>query len=398
MKDKSVQLLISSVSRNIDEEQLRSVIFDAIENRTDWDTFFLTASKNGMLPLVHSSLKNCCLDLLPENIVTDVKQVIKEISMSNLGKVSILIQLMTLLEQHNIFTVPIKGPSLACTVYNDLSLRSFGDLDILINIDDIVFTYNILCTSGYEPDIKLTPYQLHHLTRTEDNLSFIHSQTGVIVELHWELSGRLLPHALTLNCFQPRLVNTKILNYTAHSLSNEDLLIYLCIHGSKHIWSRLEWLFSVHEIVRKNRDLQWDLIFTLVEHWSAKRMFGVGLLSSQYLFKTKFPEDVLERLRSNQQTIEMAQLVTSKFLNPGRNDTNHRINSRFTLWQLKCMDSYGGRLRLVLSMLFSPTIEDFRRVTFPEKLGFLYHVYRPLRLVWKGIKTVQRKETTSYIL
>ena len=379
-------LLVYSLNKHAAVD-LRATVTKAVKDTIDLRQLFTTAERHGILPLIYSVWNDCCLDLVPEHIVNGVKRKVRSTGISNLGKVSALIQLINLLDQHTILAVPFKGPLLACSLYHSLSLRSFGDLDVLVDIKDVAPSYEILRKAGYEPEVEFSRPQLEHLIRTEDNLNFIHSRSGIIVELHWELSGRCLPNALTLDLFQPRLIDAEILHYTVRSLGNEDLLIYLCIHGSKHIWSRLEWLFSVHEMVRQARDLDWNLIFTLAEQWSTKRMLSVGLLASQHLFKTKFPEDVQERLGSNQQAIEMAQLVTSQFLDPEKNNTTHRINSRFTPWQLTCMDSNGGRLRLVLIMLFSPTIEDFRRVTFPERLGFLYYVYRPLRLVWKGITT-----------
>jgi len=371
MKNRSAQLLISSVLRDIDEEQLRKIALDALENGLDWDVFFLTAKTNGILPLVYSSLKDCYSDLLPEYLLMDIKNAVKAIAMANLGKVSVLIQIMNLFEQHNIAAVPIKGPSLACTVYNDLSLRSFGDLDILIDLDDIIFAYDLLCKSGYKPEIKLSPYQLRQLAKTEDDLSFIHSTSGVILELHWELSSRSLPHALTLDRFLPRLVDAEILNFTVRSLSNEDLLIYLCIHGSKHIWERMEWLFAVHEIVRKNRFLDWDLI---------------GLLASQHLFETELPKKVLKIVRSDKQAGKMAESVVNMFLEPDQDSTGKKAHPRFTSWQLQCMDTNRERLRLLTVMLFNPTIEDYRRFIFPERFRYLYYICRPLRLCWEGIK------------
>jgi len=382
-KNNYQQLLLYSLTKN-SATDLHKMVAEAINDGIKLDHFFATAERHGILALIYSTWSDCCSKLIPEDIETKVKNTVRLIGMSNLGKVSTLFQLITLLDQHNIPAIPFKGPLLACSIYNNLSLRSFCDLDVLVDINDVTSAYKILRKTGYTPEIEFSHSKLKHLIRTEDNLNFIHSQSGVAVELHWELSGRCLPHALTLELIQPRLIDAKILNCTVRSLSNEDLLIYLCIHGSKHIWSRLEWLFSIHEVARQNRYLEWDLIFTLAEQWSAKRMLSVGLLAAQRLFGTKLPERALEKMNLDQQAVEMAESVANMFLNPAKNDTAQVKNTRSTSWQLKCMDSHWGRLRLILMMLFNPTIEDYRKFTFPEKLGFLYCVCRPIRLAWKG--------------
>ncbi len=379
------RLLVYSLNKHTTED-LRRTVAETLKNPIDLDDFFTTAEHHGILPLIHAAWNGSCLDLIPEPVVANIKKKVRLIGISNLGKASALIQFLALLAQHTIPAVPFKGPLLACNLYNNLSLRSFCDLDVLVDIKDVTSAYGVLRKSGYDPEVEFSRAQLEHLIRTEDNLNFIHSQSGFIVELHWEISGRCLPHPLTLNLFQPRLIDSKILHHTVQSLSNEDLLIYLCIHGSKHIWSRLEWLFSVHEIVRQNRNLDWDLIFLLAEQWSAKRMLAVGLLAAQHLFETEFPESVRKKINSDQHAVEMAESVSRMFLIPKENDTVQGENTRFTFWQLKCMDSNRARLRLILTMLFNPTIEDYRRFTFPEKLAYLYYVCRPLRLCWEGIK------------
>lgn len=388
MNQNNCQHLILYSLKTIEPSALRKKVVEAINDGIDLNHFFSLATRHGLLPLIHSSWNNCCPELIPENIAADIKRTVRSIGISNLGKVGVLIQLINLLAEHNISVVAFKGPLLACNLYNDLSLRPFCDLDVLVSINDVSSVYEILNKSGYTPEIQFSHSQLKHLITTEDNLNFIHSQSGVIVELHWELSGRCLPHALTMDIFQDRLIDAQLLNHTIPSLSNEDLLIYLCIHGSKHIWSRLEWLFSVHELVRKNKNLNWKLILTLAEQWSAKRMLGVGLLAARSLFETELPEKVLVELDLPPQATKMAQSVSNRYLDPAKCHSIQGEHSRFTFWQLKCMDWTWGRIRLILAMLFNPTIEDYRRFTFSGKLCYFYNVCRPFRLGWEGIKKI----------
>ncbi|AGF78350.1 hypothetical protein UWK_01792 [Desulfocapsa sulfexigens DSM 10523] len=388
MNQNNCQHLILYSLKTIEPSALRKKVVEAINDGIDLNHFFSLATRHGLLPLIHSSWNNCCPELIPENIAADIKRTVRSIGISNLGKVGVLIQLINLLTEHNISAVAFKGPLLACNLYNDLSLRPFCDLDVLVSINDVSSVYEILNKSGYTPEIQFSHSQLKHLIKTEDNLNFIHSQSGVIVELHWELSGRCLPHALTMDVFQDRLIDAQLLNYTVPSLSNEDLLIYLCIHGSKHIWGRLEWLFSVHEIVTQNKKMDWNLVLFLAEQWSAKRMVATGLLAAQRLFATEMPKKVMEILRLDQHALNMATSVENIFLDPAKSNTIQGENSRFTSWQLKCMDSNMARLRLILTMLFNPTIEDYRRFTFPGKLCYLYNVCRPFRLGWEGVKKI----------
>jgi Uncharacterised nucleotidyltransferase len=60
-----------------------------------------------------------------------------------------LLKLLALFETHSISAVPFKGPILAASVYGNLSLRQFGDLDIFVHKEDIARAARLLVSQGY---------------------------------------------------------------------------------------------------------------------------------------------------------------------------------------------------------------------------------------------------------
>jgi hypothetical protein len=60
----------------------------------------------------------------------------EEIARKNLRFTAELIRILNCLESHGIAAIPFKGPTLAESVYGNLALREFSDLDILVRQSD----------------------------------------------------------------------------------------------------------------------------------------------------------------------------------------------------------------------------------------------------------------------
>ncbi len=132
---------------------------------------------------------------------------------------------------------------MAQDVYGSVDLRQFSDLDILVYTLDSAKAWEILIAGGFQPEFELSPEQRLKYIKTEDNISFF--KKNLCVELHWELSGLYLSKPLTMEKIKDRLIKTDVNNHEVFSLSMEDMLVYLCVHGAKHGWEILEQICSV---------------------------------------------------------------------------------------------------------------------------------------------------------
>ena len=80
---------------------------------------------------------------------------------------------------------------LALFAYNDLSLRRFVDLDIMVRKEDVARSIDLLLAAGYELSKPLSETQQQVLLRTQHNLQFRRHKGQLIVELHWEVASHL---------------------------------------------------------------------------------------------------------------------------------------------------------------------------------------------------------------
>ena len=116
-------------------------------------------------------------------------------------------------------------------------------------------------------------------------LPFRNDASGHIVELHWRLCERNASVHLPVGALWQRVTPVALPGMTVSSLAPEDLVLYLCVHGAKHRWERLEWVACVAEIVRNNADLDWHAIFEKggplprgpsVARWPPSGVVGAG--------------------------------------------------------------------------------------------------------------------------
>ena len=70
-----------------------------------------------------------------------------------------LAKVLAALEGRGVAAMPYKGPVLAASVYGDLSLRRFADLDVLVRRSDVLRTKAALAPLGYAPRLTLTAAQ-----------------------------------------------------------------------------------------------------------------------------------------------------------------------------------------------------------------------------------------------
>src|SRR5688572_8474719 len=102
-----------------------------IEQDLDWIDVFLTALVHGMLPLIYWSLSAVCREAVPRETLSDFRDHYEANARRSRALTEELLRLLDGLESRGIAAIPYKGPALVASIYGDLPLRPFADLDIL---------------------------------------------------------------------------------------------------------------------------------------------------------------------------------------------------------------------------------------------------------------------------
>ena len=77
------------------------------------------------------------------------------------------------------------------------------------------------------------------------------------------------------------------------TLGPDDTLIYLCVHGSVHVWYRLFWLLDVAKLVESGQIRNWDHLADRAARSGTLRPLAQGLVLAHVLLGSRLPDAVL---------------------------------------------------------------------------------------------------------
>jgi len=71
------------------------------------------------------------------------------------------------------------------------------------------------------------------------------------------------------------------------------------MHGSKHIWERIEWIVDVDKLIRTSNSIDWEEVYKLAHIANGKIMLELGLNLSSHLFQTPIPKEIKKKFNQN---------------------------------------------------------------------------------------------------
>jgi len=383
------ELLVSCARTRLDAEHAEGMTA-LLEHGIDQDRLIRMAGPHGLLPLLYWHLGAIGPGVVSSAMLSRLREHFEANARRNLFLTAELLKVLRLLEASEIPAVPFKGPLLAASTYGNLSLRQFADLDILVRKDDVPKAKELLISRGYRPPLALTGAQDAALLRSQSEYVFSSRDGKVVVELHWRFAPAYFSSPLDLDRLWDRLRWISLGGVQVRSLGPEDLLLVLCVHGSKHCWERLEWICGIAEVVRTQPTLDWPRVIEEAAREGSVRMLFLGLLLADQLLGAPIPEEVLRRARRDSGAQALAAEVRARLFR----GTQRAPGMRETTWfHLRARERLADRIRYCLRLALTPTVGDFELVSLPATLYFLYYVLRPIRLARKyGSRRALRRE------
>lgn len=385
-----INLILSCARTKIDPETANRIEF-IIQKDIDWEYLLQVARQHRVMPLLYLNLKNLYQEKVPAEIINSLRIDYLTNAARNLLFTGKLLEILNLFKDHDILVIPLKGPVLAEFLYGDIAMRQFGDLDILVYPDDALKAKSLLIALGYRPEINLDDKQFEYFLKTEDDLTLICPESRVVVELHWELSARNASFPIYIDFFQSRLEPAVFEEKKIYNFSPEDLIVYLCIHGAKHCWESLEWICGVAELAQSNPSLNWEMVIRIARDAYCERILFLGLFLAHDLLCANLPLEILADMGDDRKIRALAQEIYNTLFQNQSKMTNNDISNRFSSFHIKLKDRYSDIIRYILRMALYPTREDFKRFSLPASLSFLYHFFRPMRLMVELVPVLFRK-------
>jgi hypothetical protein len=387
------ELLFCIARRDLDEEQ-RATLRRLPAQVADWDYLFAAANYHGLAPLLHKHLHSVAADLTPVNILSSLKLQSVANSQNVLHLLGKQLKLYRLLKENGIAAAILKGSVLSQMAYGDISLRQAGDIDVLISRRDFERTRRVLESLGYQMTPSLTGAQLASHLASHCEIQFVRDDWFTVVDLHWALAPKSFTFNLEIDELLARLQTVEVGGAQIETLATEDLVVYLSMHGAKHLWRAVEWISSLGELIRSAESISWDAVVERAARAHATRMLGLALrlverVSGRGIVSHAgdVEREVLAAVDKEESLKRMADDVLSQlFAVSGPADSTET-----NLYNLRIMDRKRDALVSALRAVFVPTFTDWHAVNLPPSLHSLYYAYRPLRLSKAYTTTLWRK-------
>ncbi len=291
-----------------------------------------------------------------------------------------LFRIMKLLQENGIEALAFKGPALAQMAYGDITLRQYVDLDVLVKKEDIYTIDSLLKNRGYQRVLKLTPSQESIWINFAHDMGLYHPDNGVHFEMHWSLMDEDYPMQMELADIWKNPDDVTINQQTINTFSNEDLLLYLCIHGSKHLWERIEWVKDI-DLLIKSQKINWDKTLNKVGGSGFETMFFLGLYLVGSLFQRRFPTEITEHMDSNKKLKNLADIIIKDWQEQRSESITSTLNKTRTM--LKLFPGMKEQLIYLHKTILKPSFNEYWFVDLPKSLHWVYYFIRPYLLLKK---------------
>lgn len=383
--------LILACSAKTDPSELAARVDSLAATGLDWDYIFQTSYRNAVFPLVYLNLIKASPSKLPVDIRADILDRLKGHTAANMLVVGQLFRIKSLFDSRRIPMLSFKGPLLSIQAYGDPTLRMFGDLDLLVQPKHLDNAIRLLEEAGYQPLTTVSWIKRSSviISRQKD-VRFAERDGQTILELHWKLSGSHFGLPKEMNQLWERLESLDIAGTKVPNLSFNDLLIYLCLHGSRHSWERLSWICDIYHLLLSREEIDWASIFAESKSLGCENVVALGLKLVQEFFSYKIPKPFTASTVQEQVYDEIVAEIRNRLFTPEA--VQVQLGERYT-YHLKLKERKRDRWKIhlhylawYLRLMMTPNQMDRDVVKLPRFLYPLYFVTRPVRLIYTYLR------------
>jgi len=379
------KLLLACARNRLDLETIKQIKSIVGNGEVNWTLVVRRALFHGLTPLVAWNLARSCADSLPVELADALRDWLAQNRARNLALAHEVLTIVDLLEKQNIPVIPIKGPVLAKTLFGDLSRRQSGDLDFFVPERRVSSALEVFGSLGYQ--LCAGQHVAYH--RYYNNFALERPDQMIVAELHWNLTPRTMAVRFDINGLWERARMIPFEDRSVLSLSCEDNLIFLCVHGSKHFWCRLKWICDIHEFLDAHTAIDWKRCLELSRKQGCERMLLLGLTLAEALLETELPEPVRDRIHADPEVRQLAHQMQADFFHDGKRRPD--IFEAFQPFLLSLRERFRDKLLYCWRNATTPHCGHLAIVSLPPFLCFLYvpikllcdYAWRPLVRPWK---------------
>ena len=369
--------LLLACARTCLDAQRAGWIKSLLSQDIEWPYLLRMARIHGVTPLLYRTLNSTCPDAVPTPILKELRDHFYANAGRNLFLARELLNIVDLLKAHGIPSIPYKGPALAASVYGNLALREFGDLDILVQEGNYETAQHLLIGQGFRRTIE-----------HEWEVEFVDGSGRVAVDLHKRIASRSVPSPLSFNYLSKRLEPVNLAGTIVATLCPEDALLMLSIQVTKDKNLQLAKICDIAELLHVHQHLNSARMLKQAKRLGAQRMLLYGVRLASDLLGTALPQELACDMSFHPAVNGLIAHARRQFFH--RDDSvPQQLPADCLRWVMQ--ERFRAKLRRFLYDVVVPCEPDRRLVHLPAGLSFLYYVIRPVRLIGKhGLLPIRR--------
>lgn len=355
-------------------------------NSVDWSKLLNLAYLNGMAPVLYNILSSS--PTAPADLIDRLTETIRTANCLNLVRTQELIQILDRLKAHKIAAISFKGLVLAEMAHDNLAMRQFGDLDLLVRAEDFWQAKAILVAQGYST--KSTAIQEATSFHRYCQISLFDLTRSSNLDLHWGIPPRRYWRSRSLELLWQNRQTRSIAGQPIQTFSIEVTLVIQAVNTVKEPTRRssLRQVCDLAKLIGSNPMLDWKKVWQVADHLRVRKLVLIGLSVAHQLLQVSLPESVLIQTKQIEAiAAQVSQQIIAKIdcsaeeCDPFWSEYWYQLRTADRVWHQGVILLQSLTTKLILiGIHLTPNERDRQMIPLPQSLSFLYYVLRILRL------------------
>jgi Uncharacterised nucleotidyltransferase len=291
----NVDLLLESI--RVVSENKETANFENLLDTIESDGFTDLISFHSIVPVFAEAItKSNLKDKTRFNHFLEIQQTQ---AFNNLRAARELHEIWAVFEAKSIEILPYKGVLFTNEIFDNQTLRSSGDVDLLFRKKDIKQALEILLNEGFVFD---SVYKTKNNTDSEIIHSILESnvievtlkKNGLYFDIHWGLHYDFYDYEVDYDSFFEKTRTANFYGKETQLPSVETIFWMIILHnGGKECWFRLKHIVDLKYFMKKYKDtLDWNKIIVKARQIKLYNMMLAGLFILKNTFQEQLPEAI----------------------------------------------------------------------------------------------------------
>ena len=222
----------------------------------------------------------------------------------------------------------------------------------------------------------------HAFLQSHCEYGFIRDQS--LVELQWAVAPRFYSIELPLSEMIGRAMTVRVLGTPVKTFATDDLFLLLAVHGGKHLWTRLGWVFDIASLLHSAK-IDASRIEALARRHNLKRIVAVAVLLAATISDVKIPAPLSALVAEDPDASAIASALFRNAIMSANGDPPETLTYFKMFANLR--ESRIDRVRLFVRLLLTPGSSEWHLVRLPRGTRWLYRPIRVVRLAKRLLRS-----------